>query len=134
MLSGSCLCGKVCFEIDPEFALYINNCHCSRCRKGSGAAYGSFLQISGDHFRWLSGEEEIQAYEPVPGNHRPFCRTCGSRLPVVNEQYNHAFVPAGLLDGDPGIKPSMHIYVGSMAPWHEITDDLPVFDTHPGAR
>lgn len=31
----------------------------------------------------------------------------------------------GTLDDDPGIKPSSHIFVGSKAPWFDITDDLP---------
>ncbi len=37
-------------------------------------------------------------------------------------------VPAGLLDHDPGVKPALHIFVGSKAPWWEITDDLPQFE------
>jgi hypothetical protein len=31
----------------------------------------------------------------------------------------------GTLVDAPDIKPSMHIFVESKAPWHEITDDLP---------
>jgi len=38
----------------------------------------------------------------------------------------------GTLDDDPGIKPSAHIYVGSKAPWYEITDTLPQFKEFPG--
>ena len=28
---------------------------------------------------------------------------------------------------DPGIRPMFHIFVGSKAPWHEITDSLPQY-------
>ena len=40
MIHGSCLCGKVRFELagPPQF---INHCHCSMCRKVHGAAFGS---------------------------------------------------------------------------------------------
>jgi len=31
----------------------------------------------------------------------------------------------GILDDDPGSRPSCHVFVGSKAPWHEITDELP---------
>ena len=31
----------------------------------------------------------------------------------------------GTLDDDPGVRPVDHIFVGSKAPWYEITDDLP---------
>ncbi|WP_315752151.1 MULTISPECIES: hypothetical protein [unclassified Bradyrhizobium] len=30
---GSCLCGRVGFEVDGPFDNFLN-CHCSRCRKG----------------------------------------------------------------------------------------------------
>ncbi len=40
--------------------------------------------------------------------------------------------PLGTLDTDPGVKPGYHIFVGSRAPWHEITDSLPQFDGLPG--
>ena len=31
----------------------------------------------------------------------------------------------------PSIRPTKHIFVGSKAPWFEITDDLPQFDEYP---
>jgi len=31
------------------------------------------------------------------------------------------------LDDDPGVRPESHIFVGSKAPWYDITDDLPQF-------
>src|SRR6266704_3416989 len=31
-------------------------------------------------------------------------------------------IPAGSIDGDPGARPSVHIFVGSKASWYEITD------------
>jgi hypothetical protein len=41
------------------------------------------------------------------------------------------FLPAGGLDGDPGVRPLAHIFVGSKAPWFEIADSLPRFDAYP---
>jgi hypothetical protein len=35
------------------------------------------------------------------------------------------FVPAGLLDADPGVRITGHIFVGSKAPWDEIAGDGP---------
>ena len=40
-------------------------------------------------------------------------------------------VAMGTLDQDPGKGPESHIFVGSKAPWHEITDDLPQYDEYP---
>jgi hypothetical protein len=41
-------------------------------------------------------------------------------------------VALGSLADEPSIRPQGHIYVGSKAPWFEITDDLPQFDELPG--
>lgn len=57
--------------------------------------------------------------------------TCGSPLPGWNEDDDEVGIPAGLLDQDPGAQPSLHIIVGSKAPWHEIGDDLPRYETFP---
>jgi hypothetical protein len=33
--------------------------------------------------------------------------------------------PAGLLDDDPDVRPRLHVFTSSKAPWWEIADDLP---------
>ncbi len=40
-------------------------------------------------------------------------------------------LPLGALDTDPGIRPQMHVYVASKAPWYTISDDLPQFAEFP---
>jgi len=35
------------------------------------------------------------------------------------------------LDDEPGVKPKFHVFVGSKAPWYEITDSLPQFEALP---
>ena len=37
-------------------------------------------------------------------------------------------------DYDPGIRPMFHIFVGSKAPWHEITNSLPQYTELPPAE
>jgi hypothetical protein len=43
-------------------------------------------------------------------------------------------VPLGGLDQAPANKLEGHFFVGSKAPWFEITDGLPQYDTWPGSR
>lgn len=130
MIHGSCLCGAVRFQLDgtPQF---INHCHCSMCRKAHGAAFGSFLHADSSGFRWLSGEAKVQNYESSPGNMRAFCKTCGSNVPVLEDQGSHVIVPAGSIDGDPHARPIVHIHTASKAPWFQITDALPQFPEFP---
>jgi hypothetical protein len=130
MIRGSCLCGNVRFELEgtPQF---INHCHCSMCRKVHGAAFGSFLHADGRGFRWLAGESLVENYPSSPGNIRAFCRVCGSNMPMLEEQGAHVIIPAGTLDDDPGVRPIVHIYTASRAPWFVLGDDLPQFAGFP---
>lgn len=130
--AGSCLCGAVAYELDGPLELMVN-CHCSRCRKGRAAAYSTQLLAPASAFRWLHGEDRVRTYK-IPDAERfenPFCDTCGSILPRVDTKRDRAIVPAGSLDGDPGARERLHIFVGSKARWHEISDALPQFEEMP---
>jgi hypothetical protein len=129
---GSCLCGAVAYEFTGT-PLRMMNCHCSRCRRGRSAAHTTNLFVPLDGFRWLRGEPLVAAYK-VPDAARfavAFCTRCGGKVPRVAPEANWAVVPAGTLDTDPGMRPQAHIFVGSKAPWFEITDDLPQYPAAP---
>jgi len=42
----------------------------------------------------------------------------------------YVHVALGSLVDAPSIRPTKHIFVGSKAPWFEITDDLPRFEEY----
>ncbi len=130
MIRGSCLCGAVQYEINGDVEL-MANCHCSMCRKHHGAPFVTYLGVNTSQFRWVKGEDLVSDYRSSPSGHRGFCRVCGSNLPMPTSGTERLFIPAGTLDEDPGTRPQAHIFVGSKAPWVEITDDLPRFDEYP---
>jgi hypothetical protein len=119
MIQGSCLCGGIEFEIDEQHILIINNCLCTYCQKSSGSAFATSVQILGPHFRWLSGRELVSTFESSPGNHRAFCKVCGSGAPQSADWIGLVTVPAGALDGDPVARPVINIFAESKAPWYE---------------
>jgi hypothetical protein len=126
LTQGSCLCGAVAYEIATA-PMRMYYCHCSRCRQGRSAAHCANVFFDATGFRWTRGAELVQEF-PLPGAQyftTAFCRTCGSELPRVSFERNIAVVPAGSLDSEPGIEAAAHIFVGSKAPWFEITDDRP---------
>jgi hypothetical protein len=126
MIRGSCLCGKVQYEIDgPLFEAL--NCHCSMCRKAHGAAFRSRARVRANHFRWVQGEDQITYYESSPGNHRGFCRICGS--PILSKFEADPTVFTCRLERS--MTPERHVYVKSKAPWFAISDGLPQFDELP---
>lgn len=123
MIRGSCACGGIRFEIDQVLAL--SHCHCSICRKLSGAAFATYAHVAKSKFRWVSGEDLITRYESTPGSTRGFCRVCGSQAPGQAPYLPTISIAAGLLDDDPGVKPIVHVFAGSKALWWDIADDLP---------
>jgi hypothetical protein len=125
-VQGSCCCGAVAFELAVPLT-EMRHCHCSRCRKARSAAHATNVVAKQSALRWLRGEELVESFKPPDARFftNCFCRHCGSKLPRVDPARAFAVVPAGSLDHDPGVRPQMHIFVGSKAPWHEITDALP---------
>jgi hypothetical protein len=131
-LRGSCLCGAVRFAVTGKI-LRAQHCHCSRCRKGRAAAHASNLFTTVDGIRFAAGAERLRDYKVPEAKffRQVFCDTCGSPMPRLDAERGIAVVPMGSLDDDPGVRPTRHIYVGSKAPWYEITDGLPQFDEMP---
>ena len=130
MLTGSCLCGDIAFEIDGTVDM-MGHCHCSMCRKFHGGAFATHATASPDRFRWVRGAERIRTYHSSAEGYRLFCPRCGSAVPMSGEDLPFALVPMGNVDEDPGTRPSLHWFTGSMAPWHSIVDDLPQHEAWP---
>ena len=131
MHRGRCLCGDVTWEGDGPIEL-PHHCHCSICRRSHGTAFGSVGALAAQTYRLHARPEQLIAFETSPGSVRRFCARCGSPLPT-DPIDGQVFVPLGQLDDDPGVKPLAHIFVGSKAPWFDITDALPCHEGYPPA-
>jgi hypothetical protein len=125
---GSCLCRRVTYEIVGELTDVLN-CHCSMCRKLHAAAFRTRAKVNAKDWRTLTGEQFIKFYESSPGERKGFCSECGSSLFTKFDANPDVLgFPLGTLDTDPGVKAMRHVFVGSKAPWFDITDDLPQHD------
>jgi len=131
-IKGSCLCGKVHYQIADHLGVF-QNCHCSRCRKVSGAMHSSNLFVAKTAFEWTQGEDELGRFEPADAKYfaTSFCKHCGSALPWLSRNGRTVIIPAGSLDDDPEIRPAGNVYFASRAPWHTHASELPVFDEMP---
>ena len=113
----------------------MGNCHCGMCRKAHGSAFSTIQPVRKAGFRWVSGEDLLSHFESSPGKHRWFCRRCGSQLTSTRDADDESLLlRAGCIDRGVETPAVAHAWVGSMAPWHEISDDLPRFERgFPGA-
>jgi len=122
-LIGRCECGRVRYRVADEF-LYAANCHCSRCRAATGSAFKPFAGIEREKLELTEGGNALLVHGDDQLNDTR-CAACGSLLFSVVRDGAYAHVAMGSLVDVPAIRPSEHIFVGSKAPWYEITDDLP---------
>jgi hypothetical protein len=123
ILSGRCECRAVRYQVADEF-LYAANCHCSNCRASTGSAFKPFAGIEREKLQVVQGADTLLVWGDDDGNHTR-CGICGSLLYSVVRDGAYVHVALGSLADEPTIRPAGHIFVGSKAPWFEITDDLP---------
>lgn len=120
MLRGECNCGAIAFEVTrPATGIIV--CHCSICRRATGANGIPVVVVANEDFRWVRGQADIATWRKSDGDwQRWFCRTCGSPVPGINDP-DRMFVPAGLLDEN-DLVVTHHIWVASKARWDAIGD------------
>jgi hypothetical protein len=131
MFMGACSCAAVRFKINSA-PLVMYHCHCSVCQAASGASFATNIVFAAAAFNISSGADILRYHQSSPGKKRYFCVSCGSpiysRVASTNSLIS---VRAGLLKGDPMIRPTFHAYVDSKASWVTITDELPRFAQAP---
>ena len=123
-LTGACLCGGVRFEV-TEPLVSASYCHCTRCQRRTGTAASAQARVAPGSLRVTSGEELIRAYDPGGGGFlKLFCSQCGSALWSRSPEDPEVMsVRLGVLDSDPGIRPSYRQFVAYAAPWEPLPDD-----------
>ena len=124
MLTGSCLCGSVAYEVDAEPGTIVH-CHCATCRKTHGSAFSTVTNVPRDRFRWTKGENLLKGFESSPGKHALFLHAM--RIAYRRRTRRHRHHPAA--DGMPRHRDhraarGAHLAIGC-ASWFDPKDQLP---------
>ncbi|KAK7570741.1 hypothetical protein V3481_019282 [Fusarium oxysporum f. sp. vasinfectum] len=111
MLSGSCLCGAVQYELDitsEEASKKTSTCHCRPCRKIAGATTSLNLPVQASAFKLQKGKLKNTTNTHVDEGFQftvAFCRDCGSPIyaeafigPNAAAESNTPIIQAGTLD------------------------------------
>jgi hypothetical protein len=119
--SGGCRCGAVQFAVSAE-PNYVSYCHCSDCRKASGAPVSAFVGFP-EHEVALEGEA-MRVYENGPVK-RSFCGVCGTPIAYVDDRLaNQIYFTLGAMDAPENYKPTLHAHVRSQLPFVHMPDGL----------
>jgi hypothetical protein len=130
ILRGRCSCGEVSFTV-PNALDYAFYCHCSRCRVRTGSAFAAIGGVSIDKLQVTAGNEYLLIEGECSDGYGARCSRCHAFLFAAVRDRQYAHVSLGVLAGTPSRLPDHHIYVGSKAPWYQITDALPQYDELP---
>jgi hypothetical protein len=129
-LRGSCLCGRVRFEVAAPYPK-LYQCHCSLCRKQGGSVSNTGLIVAADRFRWVAGEEGIGKWQRSTGFRSHFCQRCGSTVPNPLRDTGYAWVPAGALDDPGSLEIAAQLFLGSKFDWDVPRSDGLQYETAP---
>ena len=133
MLTGSCMCGSVAYEVDAAPGPIVH-CHCPTCRKAHGTAFSSVTNVPRENFRFVRGEELLIAFESSPGKFRKFCSRCGSHIVADRPAQPTVLLRLGCLDTPIEDKPRAHIWRSEGATWYDPKLELPEFAESPPRR
>ena len=124
IIQGGCLCGAVRYEaIGKPFN--VTHCHCTDCRRSSGAAFVTWASFRRAEFRFTQGEPRVV---PWAGRLRSFCAACGTPLTFMTApQANEVDVTVCSFDHPGAIAPADHTWVDDRLPWIRLADELPAY-------
>jgi hypothetical protein len=126
MLTGGCFCRFVRYRIDAV-PFHEANCHCTVCRRTSGAAFVTWFTIPRETFALVSGE--TSSFASSDHGTRTFCPRCGTPLTFSSRNYpGEIDVTTGSLDEPSEVSPKADIYVGTKVRWVVLDRNLPSYE------
>ena len=122
---GGCLCGALRYRatVPPLRGVM---CHCSMCRKQSGAPVLAFVHFPIEAFAWVKGKPK--RYRSSKFAERGFCPTCGSTISMHEDVLSDRVqVSVGSLDDPDRVRIDDHVWIEDQVAWFRVSDDLPRF-------
>jgi len=115
MIQGGCFCGAIRYELDPTGGLIVN-CHCTMCRKTSGAPYVTWIIVARDRFKLVAGEPGV--LRSSDHGSRRFCTQCGTPITfTTTKRPENVDVTVGSLDDPAPCAPTEDVYIEGKLEW-----------------
>ena len=130
MLSGGCHCRAVRYQM-PEAVGHHTLCHCTDCRKASGAPAVGWALVPTDQIA-ITGE--TRGYASSEHGRRHFCGECGTGLFYTNDMIfpGQTDVQSATLDDPDALPLQAQIQTAERIGWMETANGLPSFHRYPG--
>src|SRR5437773_10968703 len=84
MLQGGCFCGRIRYEVAGR-PFHATNCHCSICRRTTGAPFVAWFSARPNEFQIVKGEP--MRFHSTEQGARSFCSRCGTQLTFQHVEF-----------------------------------------------
>jgi hypothetical protein len=124
---GGCLCGAVRYRVSAT-PYDVTHCHCTICRRASGAPFVSWGTVHTRDLTFTAGEPARFASSPRAV--RSFCGRCGTALTFqLLEKPDEVDFTLASLDEPERVMPQDHTWTRSQLAWVRLADGLPRHET-----
>ena len=118
-IQGGCMCGQVRYILTCE-PLSATMCHCSDCRRASGAQAVAWVTVPDRCFSFSQGEP--QRFRSSPHVERTFCPRCGTSLTYrSDERDQETDITTGSLDHPEAFPPTQDYFCRDRLSWVQPT-------------
>lgn len=122
MLKGGCFCGRIRYEAAGT-PFNETSCHCSICRRTTGAAFVTWFSVPRSQFRLVCGEPT--RFQSSAKGTRSFCPRCGTQLTFEHQDLSAEIdVTTCSLDDPDALPPADHTRISSKLAWVKLADQL----------
>ena len=124
-LTGGCQCGAVRYAAHGQ-PFNSTLCHCTDCRKASGAPAFAWFSVDSDSLDWTASAPRRHASSAHA--ERSFCPACGTTLTWQDARWPQEIdLATGSLDDPEQVPPGDHTFVRSKLAWLQLQDGLPQY-------
>jgi len=129
-IEGGCHCGAVRYRISGKARGHAL-CHCTDCRRASGAPLVGWAMFPADAVTVVKGA--VKTYASSETGRHDFCADCGSGLFYRNDVNLPGLidVQSGTFDDPDTLPPRVHIQVADRIGWAGHMHELPAFERFP---
>lgn len=129
-LTGGCHCGAIRYEVSGD-PLTHSLCHCTDCRRHSGAPMVGWTMYPAASLRVTRGTPKV--YVSSEQARRHFCADCGTGLFYFNDSMlpDIVDVQSATYDDPDAVPARGHVQVAERIRWMANAHELPMFDRFP---
>jgi hypothetical protein len=125
LIQGGCYCGAIRYQVECA-PFDETHCHCSICRRTSGAPFVTWFSVTKSSFQLLAGTPA--QFQSTATGLRTFCPQCGTPLTFQSADLpDEIDITTCSLDAPELVPPKDHTRTSSKLPWIVLNDSLPVY-------